>query len=79
LIVAFGMIAPNLGSEFVPQLSEGAVAIGVVRLAEPISTSRSVYNTEMEKVILAGFPDEVEHVGVASERPRLPPIRWAWN
>ncbi len=32
LVVAFGMIAPNLGSEFVPRLSEGAVAISVVRL-----------------------------------------------
>ena len=33
LVVAFGMIAPNLGSEFVPRLSEGAIAINVVRLA----------------------------------------------
>jgi cobalt-zinc-cadmium resistance protein CzcA len=33
LILAFGIIAPNLGSEFVPRLSEGAIAIGVVRLA----------------------------------------------
>ncbi len=32
LVVAFGMIAPNLGTEFMPQLSEGAVAINVVRL-----------------------------------------------
>src|SRR5262249_1251759 len=27
LVVAFGVIAPNLGSEFVPRLSEGAVAV----------------------------------------------------
>ena len=27
------MIAPNLGSEFIPKLSEGALAINVVRLA----------------------------------------------
>ena len=33
LVVAFGMIAPNLGSEFVPRLSEGAIVINVVRLA----------------------------------------------
>ena len=32
LVIAFGMIAPNLGTEFMPQLSEGAVAINVVRL-----------------------------------------------
>ena len=30
MVIAFGMIAPNLGSEFVPRLSEGAIAIGVV-------------------------------------------------
>lgn len=33
LFFAFGIVAPNLGSEFVPKLSEGSIAIGVVRLA----------------------------------------------
>ena len=32
-VFAFGMIAPGLGAEFVPRLSEGAVAMNVVRLA----------------------------------------------
>ena len=62
LILAFGLIAPNLGSEFVPRLSEGAVAIGVVRLAGTDLDESIRYNTEMERVILASFPDEVEHV-----------------
>ncbi|MFO1096502.1 MAG: CusA/CzcA family heavy metal efflux RND transporter [Planctomycetaceae bacterium] len=62
LIVAFGMIAPNLGSEFVPRLSEGAIAIGVVRLAGTDLSESIRYNTQMEKVILATFPDEVENV-----------------
>ncbi|HTU26199.1 MAG TPA: CusA/CzcA family heavy metal efflux RND transporter, partial [Pirellulales bacterium] len=62
LILAFGLIAPNLGSEFVPRLSEGAVAIGVVRLAGTDLAESIRYNTEMEKVILAAFPDEVENV-----------------
>ncbi len=62
LIVAFGMIAPHLGSEFVPRLSEGAIAIGVVRLAGTDLDESIRYNTEMEKAILAEFPDEVEHV-----------------
>jgi heavy metal efflux system protein len=62
LVIAFGMIAPNLGSEFVPRLSEGAVAIGVVRLAGTDLAESIRYNTEMEKIILAAFPDEVEHV-----------------
>jgi heavy metal efflux system protein len=62
LILAFGMIAPNLGSEFVPRLSEGAIAIGVVRLAGTDLSESIRYNTEMEKVILSTFPDEVENV-----------------
>jgi len=62
LILAFGMIAPNLGSEFVPRLSEGALAIGVVRLAGTDLEESIRYNTEMERVILASFPNEVEHV-----------------
>jgi cobalt-zinc-cadmium resistance protein CzcA len=62
LIVAFGMIAPNLGSEFVPRLSEGAIAIGVVRLAGTDLDESIRYNTQIERVILAEFPDEVEHV-----------------
>ncbi len=62
MIVAFGLIAPNLGSEFVPRLSEGAIAIGVVRLAGTDLSESIRYNTEMEKVILSTFPDEVENV-----------------
>lgn len=62
LAVAFGMIAPNLGSEFVPRLSEGAIAIGVVRLAGTDLEESIRYNTQMERAILAEFPDEVAHV-----------------
>ena len=62
LFVAFGMIAPNLGSEFVPRLSEGAIAISVVRLAGTDLDDSIKYNTQMEKAVLAEFPDEVEHV-----------------
>jgi len=62
LILAFGMIAPNLGSEFVPRLSEGAIAIGVVRLAGTDLSESVRYNTEMEKVILSTFPNEVENI-----------------
>jgi len=62
LVVAFGLIAPNLGSEFVPKLSEGAMAINVVRLAGTNLDETIRYNTQMERVILSDFPDEVEHV-----------------
>lgn len=62
LVVAFGMIAPNLGSEFVPKLSEGAVAINVIRLAGTDLDEAIRYNTQMERAILKKFPDEVVHV-----------------
>jgi cobalt-zinc-cadmium resistance protein CzcA len=62
LLVAFGMIAPNLGAEFVPTLSEGAVAINVVRLAGTDLDQSIAENTRIEKAILKAFPHEVRHV-----------------
>jgi len=62
LIVAFGMIAPNLGSEFVPKFSEGALVVGVIRLAGTDLNESIRANTQMEKTILATFPDEVDNV-----------------
>ncbi len=62
LVVAFGVIAPQLGSEFVPTLSEGAITINIVRLADtPIERSIEE-NTRIEKALLEAFPDEIEHV-----------------
>lgn len=62
LVFAFGFIAPNLGSEFVPTLSEGGIMIGVVRLADtPIERSIEE-NTRLEQAVLRAFPDEVSHV-----------------
>lgn len=62
LVVAFGMIAPNLDSEFIPRLSEGAIAIGVVRLAGTDLDESVRYNTRMEQALLKEFPDEINHV-----------------
>src|SRR6185436_17268910 len=62
LFIAFGMIAPNLGTEFVPRLSEGAIAVSVVRLTGTALEDSIEYNTQMEKAVLKEFPDEVEHV-----------------
>lgn len=62
LVLTFGFIAPNLGTEFVPTLSEGAVTINVVRLADtPIERSIEE-NTNLEKMILGAFPNEVNHI-----------------
>ncbi|MFQ5733086.1 MAG: efflux RND transporter permease subunit, partial [Planctomycetaceae bacterium] len=62
LFVSFGLIAPNLGSEFVPKLSEGAITMNVVRLAGTDLSESVRYNTQMERAILKEFPDEVTHV-----------------
>jgi len=62
LVFAFLVVAPNLGSEFVPTLSEGAITINVVRLADtPIERSIED-NTKIEQAVLQEFPDEVNHI-----------------
>jgi heavy metal efflux system protein len=61
-LVAAAIIARGLGSEFVPRLSEGAMAINVVRLAGTDIDESVRYNLQMEKAIVAAFPDEVAHV-----------------
>jgi cobalt-zinc-cadmium resistance protein CzcA len=62
LFVVFAIMAPNLGSEFIPKLSEGALAVSVVRLTGTDLAQSIKYNTKMEKAVLSEFPDEVEHV-----------------
>ena len=59
LVVAFGIIAPNLGSEFIPKLSEGSIVVNVIRLAGIDLEESLRYNTQMEKALLAAFPDEI--------------------
>ncbi len=62
VVLAFGMIAPNLGSEFVPRLSEGSLTVNVVRLAGTDLGESNAVNSTMERIILEKFPDEVRHV-----------------
>jgi len=59
LVSVFGLVAPNLDSEFVPRLSEGAITINVVRLAGTTLEESIRYNTKMEQVLLENFPDEI--------------------
>ena len=62
LAVVFGMIAPYLGSEFVPKLSEGSITMNVVRLAGTDLAESNRVNTAMERIAHEKFPDEVKHV-----------------
>ncbi|MFN4259332.1 MAG: efflux RND transporter permease subunit [Gemmataceae bacterium] len=62
LVVAFAMIAPHLGAVFVPRLSEGAIAINVIRLPGTDLEESIRLNTRMEQILLDRFPDEARHV-----------------
>jgi cobalt-zinc-cadmium resistance protein CzcA len=62
LAAAFGLVAPNLGSEFVPKLSEGAVTVNVIRLAGTDLGESNAGNTALERMLLDKFPDEMRHV-----------------
>jgi cobalt-zinc-cadmium resistance protein CzcA len=63
LAVAGGTwLALGLGSEFVPRLNEGALAINTVRLAG-VSVEESVrYGTHIEQALLEAFPDEIDDI-----------------
>lgn len=61
-LVGAGFLATRLGSEFVPRLREMAITINTVRLAG-VSLEESVrYGTQIERLLLERFPDEIAHV-----------------
>jgi cobalt-zinc-cadmium resistance protein CzcA len=70
LVVAAGLIAviggvalfTQLGSEFVPRLSEGTVVINVVRLAGVSLEQSADMGTRIEKILISEFPSEVAHI-----------------
>jgi heavy metal efflux system protein len=62
LMGSAGYLATQLGSEFVPRLREQAVVINTVRAAG-ISLQESVrYGSQIEKLLLNRFPNEIKHI-----------------
>jgi cobalt-zinc-cadmium resistance protein CzcA len=61
VLVTAGWIASGLGSDKF-KLSEGAIAMNIVRLPGTSLEESMARNTALEKAVLAAFPDEVEHV-----------------
>jgi cobalt-zinc-cadmium resistance protein CzcA len=55
-------LAVRLGGEFIPRLSEEALAVNVIRLAGTAIEESTAYNTRIEKLLLEQFPDEIEQV-----------------
>ncbi len=59
LLSAGAVLSTFIGSEFIPRLSEGGIVINTVRLSG-VSLEESVrYGSQLEKVILDKYPDEV--------------------
>ncbi len=55
-------VSTRVGSEFIPRLSEMGIVINTVRLSG-VSLDESIrYGTQMEKIILREFPNEVRDV-----------------
>ncbi len=54
--------ATRLGGEFLPRLSEGAIAVNTIRLAGISIDESAAYNTRIEQLLKEKFPDEVRHV-----------------
>ena len=70
-VMIAGVGALRLGSEFVPRLSEGTIVINTVRLAE-VALSESIrYGTQVEKVLLAAFPDEIARIWTRTGTPEV--------
>jgi cobalt-zinc-cadmium resistance protein CzcA len=62
LLVNAALLATRLGSEFVPRLREGALVINTVRLAGISIDESARYGTQIERTLLAAFPEEIERV-----------------
>ncbi len=52
----------RLGSEFVPRLNEGTIAVNFVKLTGISLEQSTSYGTKVEQVIKQKFPDEVDHL-----------------
>jgi cobalt-zinc-cadmium resistance protein CzcA len=57
IVVSVLSLIPKLGTEFLPPLEEGALAINVVRLPTASVEGSAIQCTEIEKRLLAKFPE----------------------
>jgi len=58
-VIGCGFLASRMGSEFVPKLGEGALAIQPARIPSISLTTSVAMQGRLEKLLLAEFPDEV--------------------
>jgi len=62
LLVVCGLIASRLGSEFVPKLGEGALAIQPARIPSVSLTTSIAMQGQLERALKEAFPDEISHI-----------------
>ncbi|MGQ0553372.1 MAG: efflux RND transporter permease subunit [Planctomycetota bacterium] len=61
-VVGAALLAAGLGTEFVPRLDEGTIVVNTVRLSG-VSVDESVrYGTQIERALLAAFPEEIDRI-----------------
>ncbi len=70
VLAASLLLIPHIGTEFLPQLNEGAIAINVVRLPSASLDGSIAVGTEIESRLLAKFP-EVETVVTKTGRAEI--------
>ncbi|MHB9068736.1 MAG: efflux RND transporter permease subunit [Sedimentisphaerales bacterium] len=69
MVVAFSLL-PGIGTEFLPPLNEGALAINIVRLPTAGIKGSTLQATEIEKRLLAKFP-EIETIVTKTGRAEI--------
>jgi len=69
MVLSFSVLG-KIGTEFLPPLNEGALAINVVRLPTASIKGSSLQATEMEKRLLAKFP-EIETIVTKTGRAEI--------
>jgi heavy metal efflux system protein len=64
-------MAGRLGTEFVPRLSEGDIVVGILRPPGTDLSEAVRINTQMERLLLENFPDEVSHCWSRAGAPEV--------
>ena len=72
LLAASAFLALHLGSQFVPQLQENAIAISAYYDSSTSVPEMVDRSTLLEKVLIQKFPHEVSHVLTRIGRPQIP-------
>ncbi|HSW45308.1 MAG TPA: CusA/CzcA family heavy metal efflux RND transporter [Phycisphaerae bacterium] len=62
ILLGTGLIATRLGSEFIPKLTEGAIALQPTRLPSIALSTSAEMQTLVERTLLKAFPDEIESI-----------------